>query len=301
MKISLLPYISCLNSTLLLKQKYQIQYPMTATTETKLWEQYAKTKDEGYGYDNKYVSKMKYLSSGKREDILLVYGIMHLIDDVADNSKVNKAQRNKNVESFITTLRSSHPIEELDFLVNQMPIEALQTAIDSFNTSRKEYNLSLEPFFKLSEVLKLSNQWPDKPHFPNFKALEEFNDQLFTSVSECLSPILFDNLSELEQIECLYGFKHFMKGMQVVNILMDIEEDADLGHYFIPKDAFIPGNKISAATYLRFLDIGNSCFLKADKIFQLHPISPDVILFFKGLKDIYFRLISSSKILANVV
>ena len=268
-------------------------------------ENYAFSQDIGYPEEFKYVYKFQTLSSSRKEDITLLYGLMHFIDDLADDLSYGKRKRNWHVKNFLRDLEcivftaDPHTVHQATHPTSYPQKEfAIQELLLPLRKILNRYDLTLHCFVKLAKIVSVCNQWPDEPHFESYEEMDRYNELLFQSVSDCLSNLLFTNIPTDQRQPYNQGFKTFMKGMQIINLLMDLEEDEIRGHYFLPKQAYNSvGSKITLEAYVILLILGNRFFEQANFLLKDERVEPDVRDLLAGLKEIHDDLRASCFVL----
>jgi phytoene/squalene synthetase len=195
---------------------------------------FASSHDANYPPEQNYVFHIHSLLPPTRDEVLALYTFMHLIDDIADNPSDDKPTRHDNVMRFVrSTSRflqtGADPFAALNTcLLEDAALLALLETVQELNSVGK---VEFPAISGLAAAVSLPNLWPDHPHIASFAEFDSYNETLFGAVSACLHLSIFSRCapSRLDLYRC--GFKDFMKGMQVINILMDLEEDVLAGHY----------------------------------------------------------------------
>lgn len=179
---------------------------------------YSTTIDADYPPDARYEYHIKRSFSGQhRDDLLWLYLQMHMIDDIVDSAG---EVREEKARKFLQDLLES----------------------DRFKQIEGKYHVRAKDLTKMTEVLIEMIDWPsDRSPFTNYDELEVFNYRLMSTVARSVVPIIFYEVlsKDIHSLTREYFENCFiqqMMGMQIINLIKDVEEDIQNGQYFFPDE-----------------------------------------------------------------
>jgi hypothetical protein len=98
---------------------------------------------------------------------------------------------------------------------------------------------SVEPYRGYLDCLNEIVRWPQMPVFADRADLAAFNRRFFSCIVGVMGAAFAEPLVRVGERALSFEvfqerFVEFMQGMQMVNLLMDLEEDVQAGQYWIP-------------------------------------------------------------------
>jgi phytoene synthase len=209
-----------------------------------------------------FYTAMRILPRAQRDAMFEIYSFCRLVDDVADSSaphaerRAQLAQWRDNIEAVY----AARPPTELRALA--------RTAHD--------FSLRKEDFLAVIDGMDMDAAADIRA--PDWATLDLYCDRVASAVGR-LSVRVF-GMNELDGIALAH---HLGRALQLTNILRDVDEDAEIGRLYLPREALRDAGIISAdpMTVLTNPMLGEACstvmerarehFRQADAIMARNP------------------------------
>jgi phytoene synthase len=159
---------------------------------------------------------MRILPSAKRDAMLAIYAFCRAVDDIADDIHTPRNVRHAALEHWrqdINDLYQSPRGDRLDWLVR--PIRA--------------FNLAREDFLAIIDGMQMDVEADIRA--PDLPTLDLYCDRVASAVGR-LSVRIF-GMPEPQGFDLAY---HLGRALQLTNILRDLDEDAELGRLYVPRE-----------------------------------------------------------------
>jgi phytoene synthase len=159
---------------------------------------------------------MRILPRPQREAMYEIYSFCRLVDDVADSSAPHAERRQQLVpwRADIEALYKGQPVSHL---------AGLARAVRDFDL-RKEDFLAVIDGMEMDAVQDIRG--------PDWATLDRYCDRVASAVGR-LSVRVF-GVGEIDGIALAH---HLGRALQLTNILRDIDEDAEIGRLYLPREA----------------------------------------------------------------
>jgi phytoene synthase len=232
---------------------------MTATTAVS-GEETAATAHRASG--SSFYAAMRILPRAQREAMFEVYSFCRLVDDIADSGLVRELR--------IQQLdRWRHDIEALFAGNAPAQLRGLMTATQRFKL-RKEDFMAVIDGMTMDAVADI--------RAPDLETLDLYCDRVASAVGRLSVRIFGVPQPDGDQLA-----HHLGRALQLTNILRDIDEDAEIGRLYLPREALEHAGITSTEPLpvTAHPAIGNACtpviaraeahFDEADRIMARHP------------------------------
>lgn len=200
-----------------------------------------------------FFSGMRILPKKQREAIYLVYDFCRSVDDIADSQKPKEIRlTDLNIwRSQIVNLYNLHQEGEL--------------TRNYFNII-KEYNLKIEDFLSVIEGMEMDVE-NEKARY-DWNTLDKYCDCVASAVGRLSTQIFGIDETKGKELSHNLG-----RAFQLTNILRDIDEDAGMGRFYLPREELIKKNifttDISEITsHVSFSHVCLSVAKKAEQYFD---------------------------------
>jgi phytoene synthase len=171
----------------------------------------------GHARKSSFYLAMRILPKAKRQAMYEVYAFCRLVDDIADDPGPREA-RHAALEAWR---------RDIDALYRgELPRESLRDLAEAIRT----FDLRAEDFHAIIDGMDMDVQ--NDIRAPRWDELELYCDRVASAVGR-LSVRIFGTPAEERD-----GLAHHLgKALQLTNILRDIDEDAEIGRLYLPKEA----------------------------------------------------------------
>ncbi|MGJ4942733.1 presqualene diphosphate synthase HpnD [Bradyrhizobium sp. HKCCYLS1011] len=213
----------------------------------------AETTDyEAAASGSSFYAAMRILPRAQRQAMLQIYSFCRQVDDIADSDGPR--------EERLAALQ--HWRDDIDALYQGHPPQRLRDFVDTVRT----FGLKREDFLAIIDGMEMDV--PQDIRAPDFATLDLYCDRVASAVGR-LSVRVF-GMPEEDGILLAH---HLGRALQLTNILRDIDEDAQLGRLYLPREALlhagITGNDPAKVTADRALPkVCNSLAVHAKAHFE---------------------------------
>jgi presqualene diphosphate synthase len=209
-----------------------------------------------------FYAAMRILPRSQREAMFQIYSFCRQVDDIADSHGPR--------EERLAALQQWR--DDIDALYRGQPPARLKDYVASVKT----FGLKREDFLAIVDGMEMDV--PQDIRAPDMATLDLYCDRVASAVGR-LSVRVF-GLGEEDGIALAY---HLGRALQLTNILRDVDEDADLGRLYLPREmllhAGITGDDPKKVTADRMLpkvcaplaQRAATHFAKADEIMDRNP------------------------------
>src|ERR1700749_366752 len=159
---------------------------------------------------------MRILPQAQREAMFEIYAFWRAVDDIADGG----GSREQRIEGLADWRRMS------DALYSGRAPEGL----DGLSRAINKFALRMGDFLAVIDGMEMDAV--EDIRAPDFETLDLYCDRVASAVGR-LSVRVFGT-GENEGIELAY---HLGRALQLTNILRDIDEDAEIGRLYLPREA----------------------------------------------------------------
>ncbi len=193
---------------------------MSETLETQT------TPDASVGHARKssFYLAMRILPRQKREAMYEVYAFCRHVDDIADDGGP-RATRRAGLQRWRT---------DIDAIYQDRPRESLlglATAVRGFGLRPQDFHAVIDGMeMDIAEDIRA----------PDWATLELYCDRVASAVGRLSVRIFGTPAKERDQLA-----DHLGKALQLTNILRDIDEDAEIGRLYLPKEALLGAGIVS--------------------------------------------------------
>jgi phytoene synthase len=159
---------------------------------------------------------MRLLPGEKRQAMYAIYGFCRAVDDIADNEAASNSWRMADLESWrkaIVSLFRGEPSEK---------VASLQSAV-------LRYGLREQDFLSVIDGMEMDASGAMLA--PNLATLDRYCDCVASAVGR-LSIKVFG----MEEAPGFALAHHLGRALQLTNILRDLDEDAELGRLYLPRE-----------------------------------------------------------------
>jgi phytoene synthase len=207
---------------------------------------------------------MRLLPPLERTAIFAVYAFCHEVDDIADCGEAPPAERQAQLEAWRDDLRALYagaPPERVSYLIDPV----------------RRFNLSLDDFLAVVDGMEMDVV--ETIRAPDMAKLDLYCERVASAVGR-LSVRIFGMQDEPGRPLA----HHLGRGLQLTNILRDLDEDAGMGRLYLPAEALahagitatepaavIADPRIDAAC--RWVaKLAHEHYREADRILQSRPV-----------------------------
>jgi phytoene synthase len=173
---------------------------------------------QGVALGSSFYAAMRILPREQREAMFQVYSFCRYVDDIADSD----GPRPERLEAL------QQWRDDIDALYRGDPPARLQDYADSV----KRFGLKREDFLAIIDGMEMDV--PADIRAPDEATLDLYCDRVASAVGR-LSVRIF-GLPEADGIELAH---HLGRALQLTNILRDIDEDAQIGRLYLPREGLI--------------------------------------------------------------
>ena len=159
---------------------------------------------------------MRILPQAQREAMFEIYAFCRAVDDIADGG----GSREQRIEELAEWRR------RIDALYSGRVPEGL----DGLSRAINKFALRMDDFLAVIDGMEMDAV--EDIRAPDFETLDLYCDRVASAVGR-LSVRVFGT-GENEGIELAY---HLGRALQLTNILRDIDEDAEIGRLYLPREA----------------------------------------------------------------
>jgi phytoene synthase len=209
-----------------------------------------------------FYTAMRILPRAQRDAMFEIYSFCRLVDDVADSNaapeekKAQLAQRRKDIEAIY----AGRP----------------PTALRALAKTARDFALRREDFLAVIDGMEMDAAADIRA--PDWATLDLYCDRVASAVGR-LSVRVF----RMNEIDGSALAHHLGRALQLTNILRDIDEDAEIGRLYLPREALRNAGIISTdpMTVLANPMLGEACntvmerarehFREADAIMSRNP------------------------------
>jgi presqualene diphosphate synthase len=159
---------------------------------------------------------MRILPRAQREAMFEIYSYCRLVDDIADSSAPHTERRRQLAQwrTHIDALYSGRPPSQL---------RGLADAVSEFSLRKADF---------LAVIDGMEMDAAQDIRAPDWATLDLYCDRVASAVGR-LSVRVF-GMNEKDGVELAH---HLGRALQLTNILRDIDEDAEIGRLYLPKEA----------------------------------------------------------------
>jgi squalene synthase HpnD len=169
----------------------------------------------GRASGSSFYTAMRILPRAQREAMFEIYSFCRLVDDVADSSAPHAERRDQlaNWRADIEAMYAGQPRVELRALAH----------------TAKEFGLPKEDFLAVIDGMEMDAA--EDIRAPDWATLDLYCDRVASAVGR-LSVRVF-GMNEVEGIALAH---HLGRALQLTNILRDVDEDAETGRLYLPRE-----------------------------------------------------------------
>ena len=163
-----------------------------------------------------FYSAMRLMPKAEREAMFAIYGFCRLVDDIADDGIGTRAERHNLLVKWrgdLDDLYAGRPPERAKFLIE--PVE--------------RYGLRKQDFLTVIDGMEMDVA--EDIVAPDLKTLDLYCERVASAVGR-LSIKVF-GMDEEPGFELAH---HLGRALQLTNILRDIDEDAEIGRLYLPRE-----------------------------------------------------------------
>lgn len=187
-----------------------------------------------------FYTAMRILPRAQRDAMFEIYSFCRLVDDVADSNEPHAVRREQLAKwrTDIGALYAGKPAAELRALARTV----------------REFDLRKEDFLAIIDGMEMDAAQDIRA--PDWATLDLYCDRVASAVGR-LSVRVF-GMSEGEGQSLAH---HLGRALQLTNILRDVDEDAEIGRLYLPREALRDAGIISTdpATVLANPMLGEAC------------------------------------------
>jgi squalene synthase HpnD len=209
-----------------------------------------------------FYAAMRIMPRTQREAMFEIYGFCRAVDDIADEEGAREVR--------IDQLRQWRT--DIDAVYSGSPaphLQGLARAVKTFDLLREDF-IAVIDGMEMDVVSTI--------RAPDLATLDLYCDRVASAVGR-LSVRVF----QMEQQAGLALAYHLGRALQLTNILRDLDEDADIGRLYLPKEALLEANITTSdpLTVISSPTIGRACasvvalaeqhFAEADAIMARNP------------------------------
>src|ERR1700759_2278003 len=166
--------------------------------------------------NSSFYSAMRLMPREQREAMFAIYGFCRIVDDIADDGIGTRPERNAELVKWrvdLDELYDGRPPARAEFLVPHI----------------KRYGLRKEDFLTVIDGMDMDVA--EDIVAPDLKTLDLYCERVASAVGR-LSIKVF-GMEEGPGFELAH---HLGRALQLTNILRDIDEDADIGRLYLPRE-----------------------------------------------------------------
>ncbi|MFM7083851.1 MAG: squalene/phytoene synthase family protein [Hyphomicrobium sp.] len=157
---------------------------------------------------------MRILPKSQREAIYLVYSFCRSVDDIAD-SEFSKEQRLADINLWRSQINDLYKFRyEGNLTKGYLPVV-------------QKYNLNNEDFFSVLDGMEMDIR--NQNTFYDWSSLDRYCDCVASAVGRLSSQIFGIDETSGKALS-----HHLGRALQLTNILRDIDEDAQMGRFYLP-------------------------------------------------------------------
>ena len=173
----------------------------------------------GHARKSSFYLAMRILPQQKRQAMYEVYAFCRHVDDIADDGG-SREVRHAGLESWR---------RDIDALYrDELPRESLRELAEAI----RSFGLRSEDFHAIIDGMDMDVA--EDIRAPDWDKLELYCDRVASAVGRLSVRIFGTPAKERDQLA-----HHLGKALQLTNILRDIDEDAEIGRLYLPKEALI--------------------------------------------------------------
>jgi phytoene synthase len=216
----------------------------------------------GRASGSSFYAAMRILPRAQRDAMFEIYSFCRLVDDIADSTEPHgwRIERLKEWRQRIDALYSSAPPDDL---------RGLAAAVARFGLRRQDF---------LAVIEGMEMDAAEDIRAPDWARLDLYCDRVASAVGR-LSVRVF-GMGESEGIGLAH---HLGRALQLTNILRDLDEDAEMGRLYLPREALLAAGIAGSdpATVLSNPALAEACgavverarmhFAEADRIMAKAP------------------------------
>jgi phytoene synthase len=179
----------------------------------------ATTADASYGNTasgSSFYSAMRILPADQREAMFQIYSFCRKVDDIADSDGPR--------DERLAALQQWR--DDIDALYRGDPPPRLRDYVASV----KKFDLQREDFLAIIDGMEMDV--PQDIRAPDMATLDLYCDRVASAVGR-----LSVNVFGMPREDGVLLAHHLGRALQLTNILRDIDEDADLGRLYLPREA----------------------------------------------------------------
>jgi phytoene synthase len=218
----------------------------------------------GRASGSSFYAAMRILPRAQRDAMFEIYSFCRLVDDIADSTEPHgwRIERLKEWRQRIDALYSSAPPADL---------RGLGAAVARFGLRRQDF---------LAVIEGMEMDAAEDIRAPEWARLDLYCDRVASAVGR-LSVRVF-GMDESEGVSLAH---HLGRALQLTNILRDLDEDAEMGRLYLPREALLAAgiNSTEPVTVLASPPLAEACgavverarmhFAEADRIMAKAPRS----------------------------
>jgi len=223
----------------------------------------AKDGAEGRAKGSSFYLAMRILPRAQREAMFEIYSFCKAADDIADTEEASREQRIARLDDWRERIAALY--------AGKVPagLEALARAV-------KQFGLRQEDFLAVIDGVEMDAK--EDIRAPSYEKLDLYCDRVASAVGR-LSVCVF-GLNETDGLALAH---HLGRALQLTNILRDIDEDAEIGRLYLPREALalahiegndprsVAANANLAATCAYVVERARHHFKEADAIMARSP------------------------------
>lgn len=193
---------------------------MTLAAEQQTGEQTA-AGAAGRAKGSSFYLAMRILPREQREAMFEIYSFCKAVDDIADTEEISREQRFARLDDWRAQIAALYAGQD----GAQVP-----KGLDALAHAVKQFGLRQEDFLAIIDGCEMDAK--EDIRAPSYETLDLYCDRVASAVGR-LSVRVF-GLGEQDGLALAH---HLGRALQLTNILRDIDEDAEIGRLYLPREA----------------------------------------------------------------